>query len=94
MLIQRDLPQIETKGGGLDRIAERLVVEEMAPVVCLVVMKGGFPKCPDCELEIISVFSTPLIRINHEQQFSLTLIASRDQYITLLNFMTSLRCNT
>ena len=59
-LIQRDLP---TKGGGLDRIAEfpivmgeRLVVEEIAPVVCLVVMKGGFPKGPDCELEIISVF--------------------------------------
>ena len=63
MLIQRDPPQIETKGGGLDRIAEfpivmaeRLVAEEMAPVVCLVATKGGCPKHPDYELEIISVF--------------------------------------
>lgn len=63
MLIQRDLLQIETKGRGLDRMAgfliamaERLVAEEMAPVVRLVVMKVGLPKRPDCELEIISVF--------------------------------------
>lgn len=63
MLIQCDPPQIGTKGGHLDQIAEfpivmaeRLVAEEMAPVVCLVAIKGGFPKCLDCKLEIISVF--------------------------------------
>ena len=63
MLIQHDPPQIETKGGRLDQIAEfpivmaeRLVAEEMAPVVCLVAIKGGFPKRLDCELELISVF--------------------------------------
>jgi hypothetical protein len=57
MLMQRDL-QIEMKGGGLDWIAEfpiamaeRLVTEEIAHVVCLVVT--GFLKHLDCELDCL-----------------------------------------